>query len=158
MQIQIFSIPMLGGEDELNELNHFLRAHRVADIRKEFVQKGDMCYWTFCITHLDTVAIKTPEPEQRKGKIDYREVLEEHIFARFCEMRKIRKEIAEKEAIPPFAVFTDAELSEIAKQENPSLQSLKTIHGIGAKKIEKYGSYFCGLNNETNWESDKSDS
>ena len=34
MQIQIFSIPILEGENELNELNHFLRAHRVAFLKK----------------------------------------------------------------------------------------------------------------------------
>ncbi len=157
MQIQIFSIPILGGENELNELNHFLRAHRVADMQKQLVQKGDMNYWTFCVTYLDVIVNKPQELEPRKGKVDYREILDEPVFARFCEMRKIRKQIAENEAIPPFAVFTDAELAEIAKQDTPSLQSIKNISGIGAKKIEKYGAYFCGLKNETSWESDRTD-
>lgn len=55
----------------------------------------------------------------------------------------IRKQIAKDEAIPAYAVFTDAELAELAKMEGVlSLAKMKTVKGIGEKKIEKYGQHF----------------
>lgn len=156
MQIQIYTIPIYDGGEMLNEMNKFLRSHRIAEIQKSFVATECGGDWTFCITYLE--AIKVSEPETKKSKIDYRNVLSEKDFALFCEMRKIRKQIAEKEAIPPFAVFTDAELAEITKLETVTLMSMKSIPGIGEKKIEKYGAYFMKLANETSGQPDGADS
>lgn len=151
MQIQIFTIPVTGGEEMVSELNRFLRANRVADIQKSVIQSSGSSFWTFCVSYLPMPGVSpvSVDGTVRKGKIDYREVLDEQTFARFCELRKIRKTVADSEAIPPFAVFTDAELAEIAKQESPTPQSLRTIPGIGAKKVEKYGESFCITNTET---------
>lgn len=35
MQVKIFKIPLIGSEEAEEQLNHFLRAHRVAEVRKE---------------------------------------------------------------------------------------------------------------------------
>ncbi len=156
MQIQVFTIPILEGEEILSEMNKFLRSHRVAEIQKTFIPTATGGSWSFCITYLESV--KVVDSEIKKGKIDYRNVLNERDFALFCEMRKVRKQIAEKEAIPPFAVFTDAELAEIAKLETVTISSIKGIAGIGEKKLEKYGSYFLEIANETSRQPDESDS
>lgn len=154
MQIELFTIPMLGGADLLGELNHFLKLHRVTDVQKTAVASGGVNYWAFCITYLPQADSDTKIPGTKKGKIDYREVLEESVFARFAELRKIRKQIADAEAIPPYAIFTDAELAEVAKLETITLKSLKTIPGVGEKKIEKYGNRFCIIWDETSGISD----
>lgn len=156
MQIQIFTIPVLEGDEELIKMNKFLRSHRVAEIQKTFLPTANGGSWSFCITYLDLV--KVQEPEIKRGKVDYRNELNEKDFALFCEMRKVRKQIAANEAIPPFAVFTDAELAEIAKLEKFTLSSMKGISGIGEKKIEKYGSYFLEIANETSRQPDESNS
>ncbi len=156
MQIQVFTVPILEGEEILSEMNKFLRSHRVAEIQKSFIPTATGGSWSFCITYLESV--KVVDSEIKKGKIDYRNVLNERDFALFCEMRKVRKQIAEKEAIPPFAVFTDAELAEIAKLETVTISSMKGIAGIGEKKLEKYGSYFIEIANETSRQPDESDS
>lgn len=156
MQIQIYTVPMFDGEEELKEMNKFLRSHRVAEIQKTFIPTANCGSWSFCITYIE--AIKVTEPEMKKVKIDYRNVLSEKDFALFCEMRKMRKQIADKEAIPPFAIFTDAELAEITKLETVTLMSMKSIPGIGEKKIEKYGAYFMKLANETSGQPDGADS
>ncbi len=157
MQIQIFTVPVFEGEEELDAMNKFLRSHRIAEIQKSYISSDNLkSYWSFCITYLDNV--KVAETEVKKGKIDYRNVLDEKKFATFCDMRKIRKQIAEKEAIPPFAVFTDAELAEIVKLDTLTLASMQSIEGIGIKKVEKYGSYFLGNANETSGELDKPNS
>lgn len=79
----------------------------------------------------------------RSSKTDYKELLDAEAFERFVRMRKLRKEIADSEAIPAYAVFTDAELSEIAKLPVLDTASMLKIPGIGKKKVEKYGNAFC---------------
>ena len=77
-----------------------------------------------------------------KPKVDYAKVLDEAIFKRFSKMREIRKRLATEESLPAYAIFTDEELSNMAKIEDLSLAKMKTIKGIGEKKVEKYGLHF----------------
>ena len=165
MQIQIFTIPILAGEKELEQLNHFLRANKIIDVRKEIVTSEGYCYWTFCVTYMtDGRAASYPTADnQRRDKVDYKEVLDEEAFARFTRMRKLRKQIATDEAVPAYAIFTDAELAEMAKMKELSVAAMTKIKGIGQKRVEKYGNAFClidytQLDNETGWEADRADS
>ena len=55
MQIKIFTIPMIGSENELltNEMNSFLRSHRILNVSKELVSNTYMNVWTFCIEYIE---------------------------------------------------------------------------------------------------------
>ena len=125
MQIKIFSILIGGGDSMMEEMNHFLRANKIIDIKKELAMiDGNSC-WTFCITYLqDNRPADTFTANSKSGsgtKVDYKEVLDAETFERFSAFRKIRKQIAESEAVPAYAVFTDAELAEIAKLKDLTL-------------------------------------
>ncbi len=156
MQVKLFTIPLFDNEAELNEMNGFLRAQKVLTIDKQFVSVGENAYWSFCITYLQLSKQSTmAQNAQRQNKIDYKEVLDVATFAVFSTLRTIRKQIAENEAVPAYAVFTDSELAEIAKLENIDVAHLQSIQGIGQKKAEKYGQILCeqyrtqmGLNEE----------
>jgi ATP-dependent DNA helicase RecQ len=54
-------------------------------------------------------------------------------------LRKQRKEIADRMNIPPYTVFHDRTLKEMAAHFPQTKDSLSRIHGIGAAKLEKYG-------------------
>lgn len=71
--------------------------------------------------------------------------MDENTFKRFSFFRSIRKQIAQDQAIPAYAIFTDKELAEVAKIEGLTLQNLQTVKGIGKKKIERYGQVFIDL-------------
>lgn len=144
MQMKLFTIPLFDNEAELNEMNGFLRAQKVLTIDKQFVSVGENAYWSFCITYLQLSKQSTmAQNAQRQNKIDYKEVLDVATFAVFSTLRTIRKQIAENEAVPAYAVFTDSELAEIAKLENIDVAHLQSIQGIGQKKAEKYGQVLC---------------
>lgn len=51
MQVRIFTIPLFGGEETIEEMNKFLRGNKVVDITKSLVQQGDVAYWSFCVTY-----------------------------------------------------------------------------------------------------------
>ena len=137
MQVRIFSIPIPGGEVQNEEMNVFLRSKKVLHVENQLVQHSHGAFWCFCVKYLDS-----PVNTSARSRIDYKEVLNEASFARFSKMREIRKQIAQKEGIPAYAVFTNEELSLLAKKEELSLANMKSIKGIGQKKLEKYGTHF----------------
>ena len=101
-------------------------------------------YWSFCITYLPNQNV---QHQDKKEKVDYKEVLDENSFVRFTQLRSLRKILAEKDAVPAYAVFTDAELSLIAQLDEVNESSIKKIQGIGDKRMEKYGNLICGMFN-----------
>ncbi len=144
MQIKIFTVPVISGEQLNEELNRFLRSQKIVEIDKQVVVQGGNTYWSFCITYLP-VANTTVMDSERREKVDYKKVLDERAFGVFTILRTLRKRIADREAIPAYAVFTDAELAEIAKIENPDAKKIRVIPGVGEKKIEKYGAELCQM-------------
>lgn len=138
MQIKIFSIPVIGGEQMTLELNTFLRAKKILQTEGQLVTLGQSAFWTFCIRYLDD----HPLPDKEKTKVDYRQVLDEETFKRFAHMREVRKKLAQEEAIPAYAVFTDEEMAGMAKINPLTLAAIKQIKGVGEKRAEKYGPYF----------------
>lgn len=146
MQVRVFTIPLFGGEETIEEMNKFLRGNKVVDISKSLVQQGDVSYWSFCVTYLLGVPPKVQQPQtEKKEKVDYRNVLDGPTFARFAVLRAIRKRLAEEDAVPAFAVFTDAELAEMAKLEEITPKRMLAINGLGEKRVEKYGEPMCRL-------------
>jgi ATP-dependent DNA helicase RecQ len=60
----------------------------------------------------------------------------------FDALRKLRKEIADRENIPPYIVFSDGTLREMSERRPTDRQSMLRINGVGEKKLEKYGEDF----------------
>ena len=57
----------------------------------------------------------------------------------FERLRSWRRERADEERVPPYCVFSDKVLREIARQKPGDEDELSGINGVGIKKIEKYG-------------------
>ncbi len=57
----------------------------------------------------------------------------------------MRKTIADTEHIPPYAVFADRTLVEMAAYHPQSLSTIKHIHGVGSVKSERFGEAFLKL-------------
>lgn len=138
MQIKIFTIPILGGESMVAEMNTFLRSQKILQIESQFADHPHGSYWSFCVRYIEGAS----RGFSKKGKTDYKEVLDEDSFERFSKLREIRRQISKEEAIPAYAIFTDEELSKLAQVVHLTTSSMKEIKGIGTKKIEKYGERF----------------
>jgi len=60
----------------------------------------------------------------------------------FQELRALRKEIATREGVPPFVVFGDATLTEMAARRPADAEELLSVSGVGKHKLGKYGTEF----------------
>tara|TARA_B100001250_G_scaffold414176_1_gene451092 strand:+ start:3512 stop:5668 length:2157 start_codon:yes stop_codon:yes gene_type:complete len=57
-------------------------------------------------------------------------------------LTQVRKDLASKKNVPPFIIFQDPSLEEMAKKYPINNEELKNIIGVGAGKIKKYGQPF----------------
>ena len=142
MQFKIFTIPVTDDGTAIEEMNRFLRSHKVLESEQQLVSTKSGAHWHFCIKYLANAQPDKPQPDnkpQNTSKIDYREVLDEKTFAIFSILREIRKKIAEEDGMPVYAVFTNEELASIAALDDILPETIKKIKGIGNKKTERFG-------------------
>jgi ATP-dependent DNA helicase RecQ len=60
-------------------------------------------------------------------------------------LRELRKKVAKKLGVPPFVVFQDPSLEDMALKYPVSQEELINIHGVGEGKAKKYGKEFLEL-------------
>jgi len=106
MQFQFFKIPASDSAGFAEELNAFLRAHRILNVHRELVTEPGSAYWAICVEYLQTAVTGASPNGTGKAKIDYREKLNAEDFTVFSALRDIRKELAERDGVPVYAVFT----------------------------------------------------
>ena len=79
---------------------------------------------------------------QRKGRTREREEGGDYDTTLFRSLRKLRKQIAEEDEVPPYVVFNDATLVEMARHQPCDETELLEINGVGHRKLERYGEQF----------------
>ena len=60
-------------------------------------------------------------------------------------LKDLRKNVASKLAVPPFAVFQDPSLDDMALKYPTTLSELSSVHGVGEGKARKFGKSFIQL-------------
>ena len=128
----------------MDEVNLFLRSHRILSVDRHFVQDGANSIWAICISYLGD-ASRPQAIGAKRPKVDYREVLSEPDFAVFAKLRNLRKEVAEREGAPGYALFTNEQLAEMVRRRVTTASALREIDGVGEARAEKYGSAFLAL-------------
>jgi ATP-dependent DNA helicase RecQ len=77
----------------------------------------------------------------KKSKLDSRN----YDRALFAKLKHLRKSIAEQDDVPPFVVFSDASLADMAESLPQSSSMFLDISGVGQTKLERYGERFLGV-------------
>jgi ATP-dependent DNA helicase RecQ len=63
----------------------------------------------------------------------------------FDDLRKLRLELARAEGLPPYCIFQDRTLREMASRLPDSREKMMSIVGVGEVTFKKYGSFFLEL-------------
>ena len=66
----------------------------------------------------------------------------------FARLRQLRKQIADREDLPPYIIFSDVSLSEMSELMPLTGSEFLNISGVGHIKLDKYGSEFLAVINE----------
>lgn len=63
----------------------------------------------------------------------------------FAMLKDLRKSVAKKHKLPPYVIFQDISLEQMATMYPDDLNELQNIQGVGAGKAKRYGKEFCAL-------------
>jgi ATP-dependent DNA helicase RecQ len=77
-----------------------------------------------------------------RGKISAESDYDEALFSL---LRSKRKELADEAGVPPYVIFSDKTLAEMAEYFPQSQESLLNINGVGKVKFERYGAAFLRI-------------
>jgi len=86
MKLRFFTVWMPDAGQEAEELNAFLSSHRIVSVERHFVLDAANSAWAICVSYLPTAG--RPAPEKR-GRVDYREILPEAEFAIFAQESRL---------------------------------------------------------------------
>ena len=63
----------------------------------------------------------------------------------FERLRALRLDIARERGVPPYVIFHDTTLREMARLKPTSIAALLDVYGVGARKAEDLGEAFVAL-------------
>lgn len=63
----------------------------------------------------------------------------------FEALRALRRELAQEAGVPPYVIFHDSTLREMAETRPASLAALGEVGGVGSRKLEAYGDAFLAV-------------
>lgn len=139
-----------------DDLNQFINSHRVTHVEKHFHAEGGEGYWSFCLQWQSRTTGTTESTFAKDAsKVDYKTVLSTEQFAVFSTLRERRKQLAEQEGVPVYAVATNEQLASMVRDNACSQAQLLRIAGFGSSKVARYGDAFiqlireCGKNSGT---------
>ena len=140
MGLHFVTIPARDAEAAERSLNGFLASHRVLSIERRFVDVGVNSFWAICVDYLEaSAAASGPASTLSRSRIDYKTILSADEFDIFSGLRQLRKELAQAEAVPVYALFTNEQLAQMVQRRCRLKTDLTAIEGIGEGKIDKYG-------------------
>ena len=86
-----------------------------------------------------------PRPQSRAEAESWQDV-DRVLFDR---LRSVRLEVARSRGVPPYVIFHDATLREMARLRPASLDALLAVRGVGARKAEDLGEIFLSAIRES---------
>lgn len=112
-------------------------------------QEGE--YHTLGLTSRAVESLKKREPvfgvvqEAERVRVKGRKTEVEYNHALFAILRQKRKEMADADRVPPYVIFSDRTLTEMAAYYPQSRESLLKISGVGQVKLSQYGEAFLNV-------------
>ncbi|MDJ0942313.1 MAG: DNA helicase RecQ [Kiloniellales bacterium] len=79
-----------------------------------------------------------------RGPVDFEDPAAEALFQ---DLRQLRLALAKSQGVPPYVIFHDSTLAELARLRPSRLEQLHGITGIGQAKLERYGAAFLEVIN-----------
>jgi ATP-dependent DNA helicase RecQ len=63
----------------------------------------------------------------------------------FERLRLLRKNLADEQEVPPYVIFSNATLNQMAEQQPTDRKEFTKLSGVGAKKLEQYADDFIAI-------------
>ena len=142
MGLRFFVVPVRDPSAFEQELNGFLARHKVVSVQRQLIDQGINSFWTICVDYLTQAPGENGQSRNlSRSRVDYKAILSPDEFVIFSRLRELRKELAQTEGVPVYALFTNEQLAQMVQRRCQSTSDLAGIEGIGEGKLEKYAEH-----------------
>lgn len=136
-----FILPVLDNTGMEEELNRFLRGHRVLQVSRNFCAENGG-YWAILVEYMEGDASGEVTPATRSEKKDYSKELSQDEYKAFLRLKDIRKSVAKKFSLPAYLIFTNEELAVLSRLPMLTEETAKSAKGIAPGRLNDYLPYF----------------
>ncbi|MCO7175084.1 DNA helicase RecQ [Sporolactobacillus kofuensis] len=107
---------------------------------EQYLEQQGGAYPTLALSARSVAVLKGEEKVFKKGRIQAERLSVDD--ALFEVLKKVRKDFAQKEFVPPYIIFSDQSLREMSARLPATDRDFLMIKGVGQQKLEKYGRSF----------------
>jgi len=139
MSLKFFVVRVHDSSASEQELNGFLASQKILSIDRQLVDQGINSFWAICVDYLHGAPGESKRNSNlSRSLVDYKVILPPEEFGVYSQLRDLRKEMAQTEAVPVYALFTNEQLAQMVQRRCHSRDDLAQIEGIGESKLDKY--------------------
>mgnify|MGYP001488456449 CR=1 FL=1 len=141
----------------LNKLHEMINYCQIKQCRKKYLLSyfGEQSLFTNCNScdvclGIDEDVISNTISASTKLKVNKKDKIKQGNYNHelFDELRIIRTQLAEEKGVPPYVIFSDVTLKDMATQFPTTDTNFMNIHGVGEKKLIDYGQDFLKTIND----------
>ncbi|MEG2459712.1 MAG: DNA helicase RecQ [Clostridia bacterium] len=122
---------------------------------EKYIATSNSEYPVLCVTSLaknilkngEKLSMKALVTEEVKVSVDNKYISQDIDLNLLGKLKELRKEIATKQRVPAYIIFTDAALKDMCLKKPKTLVEFLDIAGVGKTKQEKYGEAFLAAIN-----------
>ena len=134
-------LPIQGDQQTEEELNRFLRSHRILQVERHFCSENGG-YWALMVEYVDGDPTAEAPPTQRRERKDFSEGLTDEEKQRYENYKVVRRELAQQHNIPAYLVFTNEELSILSRLSQLNDETVRGVKGIAPQRLKDYVRFF----------------
>ena len=140
MKLKLFTFRLGPGAEGFDdrELLTFCADRDVLAVQERFFVHQDVPTWALLVSYRDVLRPGDREPAAA-GRTDWRAELDDGERALFDKIRRWRNDRAKRHGRPPYALFTNQQMAEIARRQPRTQADLREVHGIGEAKLRDFG-------------------
>lgn len=140
LELNLTELPTYG-------IMHDTKANQIEELIDYLTASGyltmpDPQYPTLHVTQLGAEILRGQGTVTRKVAIIQNNSANPEDSELFERLRALRYELAEKQGVPPYVIFSDQTLHEMCSQLPDELEQMLEIKGVGQQKLAKYGQQF----------------
>lgn len=135
-QLSTYGIMKEKTQRDVNEFIDYLTA-------EGYLRPTDGAYPVLVTTNKGINVLMGGEKVFKKERVQVKQLAQDNPL--FEDLRKLRREIATEEKIPPYIIFSDQTLQEMSVRMPTTGNELLQIKGVGERKLEQYGNAFLAV-------------
>jgi ATP-dependent DNA helicase RecQ len=134
-QLTTYGLLATWSQKEVTDLIDYLTA-------EQYLMLSEGQYPLLSVSASGVDVLRGKQRVYRKQTVVKQLIIDDELFER---LRQLRLTLAQEQGVPPYVIFSDKTLQEMAQKQPTTTLELLQIKGVGQNKLDKYGATFLAI-------------